>query len=136
MFTTMRVVAVGFAVAAAAFLIGPLHAQTEQQEHWCQGEGGVPEDVQVSACTVLIQSGRYSGRDLAWAYYNRGVSQAQQSRCDLAIQDFTASIKLDPANADGYWVRHLCKRQLGDAAGAEADYRAAKRLNPNIEQQF
>lgn len=136
MLTTMRAVAVGFAVVAPALSIGPVHAQTRQQEQWCQGEGGVPEDIQVSACTVLIQSGRYTGKDLAWAYYNRGVSQAQQNRCDLAIPDFTAAIKADPSDADGYWVRHLCKKQLGDVAGAEADYRAAKKLNPNIEQRF
>jgi len=136
MFTTMRAFVVGFAVAAPALLIGPVHAETSQQEQWCQGEGGVPENVQVSACTVLIQSGRYTGKDLAWAYYNRGVSQAQQNRCDLAIPDFTAAIKADPSDADSYWLRHLCKEQLGDVAGAEADYKAAKKLKPNIEQRF
>ncbi len=136
MFATTRAIAVGFAMgwAALTFSSSPLQGQTDQQYDWCQGEGGMPEDVQISACTVIIASGQLSGKDLAWAYYNRGVSYGQTGQCRLAIGDFDQSIRLNPTDADAYWLRHICKEDLGDRIGADADAREAKRLNPNVDQ--
>lgn len=135
MFARTHALAIGFALLLVAQLLSsaPLLGQTDQQYRWCQGEGGVPEEVQISACTVIISSGQLSGSDLAWAYYNRGVSYGETGKCRSAIADFDQSIRLDPSDADSYWLRHICKEQLGDKAGADADEQLARRLNPNID---
>lgn len=134
MFTAIRAAAVGFAVAAGAFLNGPVRAEIQQQWDWCQGEGGVAKDVQIRACTVLIYSGTLAEKDLAWAYYNRGVSYGESRDYARAIHDFDESIRLEPTDADTFWLRHAAKESLGDMVGAEVDSKVAKRLNPKKYQ--
>ena len=89
MFARTHALAIGFALLLVAQLLSsaPLLGQTDQQYRWCQGEGGVPEEVQIGACTVIISSGQLSGSDLAWAYYNRGVSYGETGQCRSAIAD-------------------------------------------------
>ena len=138
MFTTIRAVAVGISVAAAALSVGPVQAQTVDslQMQWCDGRGRVPDDVQISACTQIIKSGRSDAAGLNIAYFYRGLTYAQTGRCKLAIPDFTAAIRYDPKDADAYWSRHTCKQELGDTAGAAADKKAAKAIDPKIEDQW
>ena len=138
MFTKIRAVAVGVSVAAAALSIGPVQAQTvdPQQMKWCDGRGGVPDDVQISACTQIIKSGRSDAVGLNIAYFYRGLTYAQTGRCKLAIPDYTAAIRYDPKDADAYWSRHACKLELGDTDGAAADKKAAKAIDPRIEDQW
>ena len=143
MFSTIRAVVAGFSVVAAALSYGPLQAQTPQAqtpdrrtEEWCDGRGHVPDDVQISACTQMIKSGRYDAAHLNIAYFYRGLTYAQTGRCALAIPDFTAAIRNDPKDADAYWSRHTCKKELGDSAGAEADKKAAQAIDPRIEEQW
>ena len=137
MFSTIRAVAVGVAVAAA--LSGglaqaqPAHSRLEE---WCDGRGHMPDDLQISACTQIIKSGLYNAERLNMAHFYRGLTYAQTGRCKLAIPDFTAAIKYDPNDSDSYWSRHVCKQELGDTAGAEADRQAARRIDPRIEEQW
>ena len=138
MFATIRAVAVCFPIVVTVLSNGPVQAQTtnEQLQEWCDGRGNVSEDVQISSCTAIINSGQYDRWDLHVAYYHRGYSYAQIGRYDLCVADLTQSIRLEPKDADAYWLRHLCKKDLGDLAGAEADKKAAKRIDPTIEQQW
>ena len=138
MFTTIRAIAVGVSVAAAALSIGTAQAQTVDplQMKLCDGRGRVPDDVQISACTQIIKSGRADAASLGIAYFYRGLTYAQSGRCKLAIPDFTAAIRYDPKDADTYWSRHACKLELGDTAGAAADKQAAKAIDPKIEDQW
>jgi hypothetical protein len=67
---TIWAVLAGAATMSAAMLI-PAAAQTALQ--WkCAGNADLASDVQVDGCTAAIRSGKYSGRNLAWAYVNRG----------------------------------------------------------------
>ena len=138
MFATIRAVAVGFAVAAAGLAHGPAQAQALnlQLEEWCDGRGDVSDDVRISSCTAIINSGHYDAHDLNVAYYHRGYWYADTFRYELAIADFTQAIRYDPRDVDAYWLRYLSKKKLGDIAGAEADYNAAKRIDPTIEDQW
>lgn len=143
MFVITRAVAVGLAVAVAALSNGPAQAQApqaqapkSQQERWCEGLGNVPDDVQISACTVVINTGGQGAARLNIAHFYRGLTYAQTGRCKLAIPDFTAAIRYDPKDADAYWSRHSCKKELGDLAGAAADRKAAMAIDPRIEEQW
>ncbi len=138
MFAAIRAVAVGLCAVVAAFPNGPAQAQPGKipQEDWCDGLGNVPDDVQISACTTVINAGRYGAARLNTAYFNRGLTYAQTGRCRLAIADFTVAIRHDPKDADAYWARHLCKEELGDAAGAAADRKAAQAIDARIEEQL
>ena len=138
MFGVILAAAVGFGVVVAALSNGPAQAQPSRtlQEDWCDGLGNVPDEVQISACTTVINAGRYGAARLNTAYFNRGLTYAQTGRCKLAIPDFTAAIRYDPKDSDSYWSRHVCKLELGDTAGAAADKQAAKRIDPRIEEQW
>ncbi|WP_296338427.1 tetratricopeptide repeat protein [Reyranella sp.] len=141
MFTRVRAVALGISVVAALSGVlagGPARAQTAdpQQIKLCDGRGNVPDDVQISACTQVIKSVRSDATVLNTAHFYRGLTYAQTGRCRLAIPDFTAAIKYDPKDSDAYWSRHLCKQELGDTAGAAADRKAAKAIDPRIEEQW
>lgn len=137
MFTRVRAVALGISVVAA-LSGGPARAQTAdpQQMKLCDGRGNVPDDVQISACTQVIKQARSDAAVLNTAHFYRGLTYAQTGRCRLAIPDFTAAIKYDPKDSDAYWSRHLCRQELGDSAGAAADRKAAKAIDPRIEEQW
>ena len=144
MFATLRAMIVGVSMTAAALAYGPLQAQTvkspvnkSQLEEKCDGRGRVSDAEQIAACTQIINNpGKYSAAALNDTYFYRGITYAQTGRCNLAIPDFTAAIKNDPKDADSYWSRHACKLELGDKAGADADKKAAKALDPRIEEQW
>jgi tetratricopeptide (TPR) repeat protein len=139
MFATLRAMIVGVSMTAAALLCGPVQAQTgtSEAEKRCEGRGNVPDEVQIAACTQLINNAsKYSAARLNDIYFYRGLTYAQTGRCNLAIPDFTAAIKNDPKDADSYWSRHACKLELADKAGADADKKAAKALDPRIEEQW
>ena len=139
MFTSMRAVLVGISVAAAGLSASLLQAQPvkSQLEERCDGRGRVSDEVQIAACTQIINNpGKYGAAALNDTYFYRGLTYAQTGRCNLAIADFTAAIKHDPKDADSYWSRHACKLELGDKAGSDADKKAAKAIDPRIEEQW
>jgi hypothetical protein len=66
------------AVAACAVLlanasVSPATAQ-HAQEWKCTGNPDIPWDQQITNCTNAIRSGKYSGAEIAPAYYNRGIA--------------------------------------------------------------
>jgi hypothetical protein len=50
----------------------------------------------IDGCTALIRSGKYSGRDLAVVYTNRGSSYDDKRDEDRAIADHDSAIRIDP----------------------------------------
>src|SRR6476469_1618002 len=92
---------VSFSVATAvvtAIGIGtaPAIAQTSQQLEWCNGKEGPSLDQQVTGCTALIKSGKYSGHNLAIVFNNRGTAYDKKGDFDRAIVDYDQAIRLDP----------------------------------------
>jgi tetratricopeptide (TPR) repeat protein len=57
------------------------------------------------------------------AYYGKG-------QYDLAIEDFTMAINLNPGEADAYRYRGNAYRNKGQSGKAIADYNKAIELNP------
>jgi hypothetical protein len=45
-------------------------------------------DDKIAACTLAINSGRWSGQGIAWAFRNRGNAYDDKGQYDRAIQDY------------------------------------------------
>ena len=133
----MRTITVCFILMVATAFSANAQPTKSQLEERCDGRGRVSDADQITACTQIINNaGKYSAAALNDTYFYRGLTYAQTHRCALAIPDFTAAIKHDPKDADSYWSRFICKFELGDKEGAAADKKAAKALDPRIEEQW
>ena len=51
---------------------------------------------------------------------------------DRALAEYDTALRLDPDFGNAYGVRGLIKRAMGDAQGAEQDFRKAKELGVNV----
>jgi tetratricopeptide (TPR) repeat protein len=85
-------------------------------------------DAAIAACTQAIQSGRFSGAELASIYDNRAIELRQQGEFDRAIADYSAAIRIDAELTGAYTGRGLAYEGKADAENAKADYRKALAL--------
>jgi tetratricopeptide (TPR) repeat protein len=69
-------------------------------------------------------------------YYNRGIVYHDQQKWDLAVADYTQTIRLNPNYADAYYNRALVYYNQQKWDLALADYTQAIRLNPNDAQAY
>lgn len=121
----------GLALVAATS--SPGLAQTQEQIEWCVNKEAVQSpDLQINGCTAVIQSGKWSGKDLAPAFNNRGNAYTRKGDTDRAIADYTQAIRLDPNDAAAFnnrcWARATANRDL---KAALADCEQSLRLKPN-----
>jgi len=123
--------------AALAMTASPAEAQTQQQIDWCVNNGNAfSGDLAIGGCTASIQSGRWSGKDLVWAFINRGNAYVDKKDHDLAIADYDQAIRLDPKHALAFNGRGIAYRAKKDYDRAIADYDQAIRLDPNFASAF
>ena len=118
-------------VAAIAGFAGPASAQLSPAWTACQNEGNGPPDIQIGACTELIQSGKQSNRNISIAYGHRGLAYAKKRQYDRAIQDYDQAIRLEPSHVANYTNRGIAYKNSGQLDRAIQDYDQAIRLNPN-----
>jgi len=127
-------------VVATGFLSLPAFAQpTDEQRDQCKlyddrgnVRKGVTPDLAVDACTVLIQTGRESGRNLAVLFTNRGAAYNDKGRRDLAGQDYDRAIKSYPNYAEAWNQRCALEIELDRVSAALLDCNRALKLNPNL----
>lgn len=93
----------------------------------CTNEKG---DKKIAACTSAINSGRWRGVNLAWAFVGRGRGYSDKNDYDHAIADFTEAIKLDPKHNYAYSNRGLVYAKKGQHDRAIGDYNEAIKLDP------
>ncbi len=147
MSTKLRTIAAGLAMAlaVATFQGQAVQAQTDIDDLitdcFTYGVvGGSPQEAKqaINACTKALNSGQLDRRDRSWAYLGRGWAYNETGQYRLALRDLDECIRLQYSSdlATAYWERHIAKQGLGDKAGAEADYRRAKQLNPRIEEEM
>lgn len=86
--------------------------------------------LQIAACTQAIDSGRWEGPELAWAYGNRGNAYQAQRDAANAVADYTRALELDPEVALTWHNRGLVFAALGDFERALADYDQALARDP------
>jgi len=125
---------------AAIVLTAPLPqavAQTQQQMDWCRNSGNAfsPDQV-ILGCTAGIEMRRWSGKDLAVAYNNRGSARNMQGDFDDAIDDFDEAIRLDPQYALAYNNRGSARIGMGDFDHAIEDLNQAIALEPKYALAF
>ena len=70
-------------------MTSPLAALTQQQIDWCvNASHQFSLDQQINGCAAAIESGGWSGKNLAWAFNNRGYPYLLKGDLDHAIADF------------------------------------------------
>lgn len=125
------------AILCAPPLIAPAAAQFQAQVSWCGNKGNnVSPNLQIQGCTAVIESGRMSGKPLAWAYANRGTGYKRINDLDRALADYNQAIALDPAYAIALYNRGSLYDGRDDHARAIADYDAAIRSDPNYADAY
>lgn len=63
---------------------------------------------------MIIKSKREPRRNLAYAYYNRGLAYTRKGDDDRAIADFSTAIKLNSRDAAAYHTRGFSYSRKGD----------------------
>ena len=107
-----------FALMAVSGIAGPASAQYES----CTGNPGIDWDIQIGSCTAAIQSGRWQGKGVAWAFQNRGIVYRNKGQYDRAIQDFDQAISLDPNDAYAFNSRGNVYKDKGQYDRAIQDF--------------
>ena len=108
---------------------GPAQTQSSADLQQCEQARLLPEHA-IGGCTRIIDSGRFSGSNLAIAFHNRGIARTQMGEYDAAIADLDTAIGLNPLAAKAFVSRGIAWHGQGNFERAIADYDAAIRLNP------
>jgi tetratricopeptide (TPR) repeat protein len=129
-FVALSLIGGGGAQAASA------GRQLAQQVKWCNGDDHATPDTMISGCTALIHSRKYSGRNLAIAFTNRGSAYDDKRDEDQAIADHDSAIRIDPKLDLAFNNRANAYGRKGEIDRALADYDAAIRLNPKFSAAY
>lgn len=122
---------VGLFLVALA-MAAPAMAQGQQMTEQCENKNKQYSlDVMIAACTQAIQSGQWSGSNLAWAFNNRGNAYADKQDEERALADFGVAIQLNPTYALAYYNRGTIYHDRRDHSRAIADYSASIQYNPD-----
>jgi tetratricopeptide (TPR) repeat protein len=115
-------------VGALCLTSGSALAQDELAR--CFGKANVAPNQRVSACTIIIETGILSGKDLATVFNNRGLSYQMRRDYVRSIADFNEAIRLDPSHATAFFNRARSYHLQKDYDRALADYDKALALDP------
>jgi tetratricopeptide (TPR) repeat protein len=107
-------------VIAAVVALGALCRGAAAAEDLCAYGSG---DAAIADCTRAIESGRFTGHELAVKFSNRGVEWRLKQDYDRATSDYDEAIRIDPDYADAYYNRCVAynRQQKYDLALADCD---------------
>jgi len=89
----------------------------------CANSNGKAAPAQrAGACSVLIDSHKWTGKDIAWAYANRCAALATLKQNEKALADCSEAIAQDGDLAIAHEVRGQLYSKHGDYAQAMADF--------------
>lgn len=89
-------------------------------------------DLQIRACTILIEERKVTGGNLALALVNRGNAYGMQKRYPQALADYAAAIALEPDDPLAFYNRANIHLDIGNSADAIADYSRAITVDPDF----
>ena len=127
--------AAGLAILFLAAGTQIAQADFTQEIRRCDSDGTHP-DIRIVACTRNIQSGRFTGPNLAVAFMNRGLAYKNKSQFDRAIADYSEAIRIKPDNAQVFNNRGNAYFFKGQWDRAIEDYDDAIRLQPDLAEAF
>ena len=121
------------ASSAAIIAASPAGAQDQQQlvDRCVNSAGSYTPDGMIDACMWVVNSGKWSGKNMAWAYNNLGKAYYLKQDFKAALTKYNQAIELDPNDSYAYCGRGMTKTQLGDHAGGDADTAQARKLDPH-----
>jgi tetratricopeptide (TPR) repeat protein len=125
-----------WSVRAAAFVVVAVFSQaTEAQLQdvtWCANQGNqFSDDQQITGCIAAIQSGRWSGKNLAEVFNNLGNAYKAKGDRDRAIAVYTEAVRLNPKDSVLFFNRGNAYNAKGDYDRAITDYTEVIRLDPH-----
>ena len=87
-------------------------------------------DAGESACSRMINTGKFSGKGLASIHRARGSWRQKKGLLDASLADYAIAIKIEPKNVESFDYRADVYQQKGDFDRALADYDRASKLDP------
>ncbi len=137
-------IAIGVAVAVLASTI-PLGELGESAARYldvgwwdkawqqCAGKDGSSPDLRIDGCSVLLNlSWMHTPRNIAIAYYNRGIACGEKREDERAIADYNQAIVHNPEYASAFFARGNAYFLKGERERSMADYTRAIRLNGEL----
>jgi lipoprotein NlpI len=112
----------------------PAHGQRNNDVELCKTETNV--DSALSHCTAAINSVGLSTESLATTFHFRGDAYMAKGNLDLAIQDFSQAIRLNPNLAEAFNNRGNAYAQKHDYDRAIQDLNEFIRVMPNFAGGF
>ena len=86
----------------------------------------------LSLCVFILSSCmQVSIAQDAETYFNRGLAYFKQGKYELAIADFTSTIKINPQFAEAYYIRGLAYCKQGKYELCISDLKKAADLGDN-----
>ena len=116
----VRRIVVVLCLIMAAAVGGPIAVAQTDDSKTCHRS--LDHEEKIAACTRAINSGRWSGANLAWAYTNRGVAFRGRGDDESALGDYDYAIKINPNFADAFYNRGLVLHDRKEYDRAIADY--------------
>ena len=127
--------AAGLAILFVAAWTEMTQADFSENIRRCDSDDSHP-DIRIAACTRNIESGRFTGQNLAVAFTNRGLSYKRKGQWDRAIADFSEAISLKSDDAHVFNNRGNAYYYKGQLDRAIEDYDVAIRLKPDLAVAF
>jgi tetratricopeptide (TPR) repeat protein len=116
-------------ISAGAVIFSPTAAQQPPARSWCYGAS--TDDQRIAGCTQVIESEWETQKDVASAYFNRGLAYQHKGDLNRAIADYTQAVQLNPTAV--YYINR-CDADLrsGNNDQAITDCSEAIKLDPKL----
>lgn len=114
----------GFVAPNGATRLIPVPKQQQSPAaNACANTGGTfSPEARLAGCGKLIDSGKWKGREIAWAYANRCILYQAQGQTEKALVNCDLAIRQDPQNWLAYQMRGEIAEKRGEPEQATADY--------------
>lgn len=93
-------------------------------------------DVQIQACTEVLNSPARYTDDLHWLYADRALAYAKRRDYALALSDYERALFESPNNEALIFGRAMVQEMMGDRKAALASYDQAIQLAPRLDSLF
>jgi tetratricopeptide (TPR) repeat protein len=124
-------------VIGATAAIALVSARAQTQVDRCNNKNKIfSTDIAITACTAVIKSGRYRGKNLAHAYNNRGIAYEDKKDHNHAIADYSEAIRLDPNHVYAHYNRGGVYEDKKDYERAIADRAKAVQIDSGNAQYW